>query len=288
MISQCSSGAIRVVFVVVVCGLFCLSSNVAYPQELPARAITIPDGTPVHLYLMDDLNSKTTKKGDAVKFKVREGIRIGGVEIIPADSPVIGHIVAVGHSSFAGHSGKLGLSMDYATAPNGAKIPLRGEALVKGGSNGAVTAAATAWFGPSALLMRGWNADIHKGTMLNAYVNGDQSVTLENAAGNIALRGDASIGAWSDQNPTVRHDGVVLSRVESGGPADGVGIRPGDVILALNGHYLYTAAELSREIGGIAPGTRIAVRYQRRSTIYDTYLVLSSTEQIPELELGEK
>jgi len=98
----------------------------------------------------------------------------------------------------------------------------------------------------------------------------------------------SSIGAWSDQNPTVRHDGVVLSRVASGGPADQVGIRPGDVILAVNGHFLYTAAELSREISGIAPGTRTAIRYQRRSTIYDTYLIVSEAEQVSGFELGKK
>jgi len=47
--------------------------------------------------------------------------------------------------------------------------------------------------------------------------------------------GVGSIGAWSDENPTVRHDGVVLSGVASGGPADQAGIKPGDVILAVNG-----------------------------------------------------
>jgi len=83
-----------------------------------------------------------------------------------------------------------------------------------------------------------------------------------------------SIGAWSDENPTVRHDGVVLSRVASGGPADQAGIKPGDVILAVNGRFLYTSAELNQEINSIAPGTRIAVRYQRRATIYDTSLVV--------------
>ena len=90
--------------------------------------------------------------------------------------------------------------------------------------------------------------------------------------------GGASIGAWSDQNPTVRHDGVVLSHVESGSPADQVGIKPGDVILAINGHFLYTVAELADELSRIPPGTRIPVRYQRRSTIYDTYLVVSDAK----------
>ena len=64
----------------------------------------------------------------------------------------------------------------------------------------------------------------------------------------------------------------------AGGPADEVGILPGDAVLAINGHYLYTVAELNHELDGVAPGTRIAIRYQRRSTIYDTYLVVSQSE----------
>jgi hypothetical protein len=290
MISLWNNGVAVRIILVVAGVLFGPASNIGWagPQEPVRRAITIPDGTPVHLYLMDDLTSKKAKKGDAVSFKVREGIRVGGAEIIPAGSPVIGRIVGVGHSSFAGHSGKLGLAIEYVVAANGTKIPLRGEATLKGGSNGAVTAAATVYWGPPALLMRGWDAEIHQGTLLNAYVNGDQFVTLENAAGNIAMRAEGSIGAWSDQNPTVRHDGVVLSRVDSGGPADQVGIKLGDVILAVNGHYLYTAAELRREISGIAPGTRTAIRYQRRSTIYDTYLVVSEAEQGQDMDLGQK
>ena len=55
------------------------------------------------------------------------------------------------------------------------------------------------------------------------------------------------------------HDGIVLSGVSSGGPADKAGVKPGDVILAINGHFLYTAAELSREIRSITPGTSVAV-----------------------------
>ena len=52
-----------------------------------------------------------------------------------------------------------------------------------------------------------------------------------------------------------------------------------NAILAINGHYLYTAAELSHEIDGITPGTKIAIRYQR-STIYDNYLVVSRAEPV--------
>lgn len=93
---------------------------------------------------------------------------------------------------------------------------------------------------------------------------------------------ESSIGAWSDQNPTVRHDGVVLSRVAAGGPADQAGIKPGDVILAVHGRFLYTSADLNQEIGNTAPGTKIAVRYMRRFTIHDAFLVVGEAEPTPQ------
>jgi hypothetical protein len=84
--------------------------------------------------------------------------------------------------------------------------------------------------------------------------------------------GDATIGASTDANPKVRHDGITLDRVTPSGPAERAGIRTGDVILAVDDHYLFTAEDLDTEIKHHQPGTR-AVRYRRHSTIYDTSLV---------------
>jgi len=88
--------------------------------------------------------------------------------------------------------------------------------------------------------------------------------------------GDPFIGVLSDGNPHIRHDGVVLTSVTEGSPADHAGIRPGDTILAINDHYLFTTAEMQDEISHYKPGTSIRVRYRRYSTIYDVSLVVGS------------
>jgi hypothetical protein len=90
------------------------------------------------------------------------------------------------------------------------------------------------------------------------------------------LFGDASIGASSNQDPKLRRDGVTLTAVLQGGPADRAGIKVGDVILAINDHYLFTIEELNGEIHRHKPGTTIAVRYRRYSTIYDVSLVVGT------------
>ena len=91
-------------------------------------------------------------------------------------------------------------------------------------------------------------------------------------------RGDGSIGVSSDENPTVRHDGVTVSLVTAGGPANQAGIQAGDAILAIDDHYLFTVQELNQDIRRRKPSTRIAIRYRRHSTIYDTHLIVGHAE----------
>jgi S1-C subfamily serine protease len=71
---------------------------------------------------------------------------------------------------------------------------------------------------------------------------------------------------------------VTLTAVTVGGSADQAGIRAGDVILAINDHYLFTIGELRDEINRHEPGTKISVRYRRYSTIYDVTLAVGRVQ----------
>jgi PDZ domain len=89
---------------------------------------------------------------------------------------------------------------------------------------------------------------------------------------------DATIGVFCVGNPDIRHDGVTLTTLTTGGPADQAGIKAGDVILAINDHDLFTIRELQEEISHHEPGTRIGVRYRRYATIYYTSLVVARVQ----------
>ena len=106
----------------------------------------------------------------------------------------------------------------------------------------------------------------------------ETSAKYSSPANNPDVFGQATIGAFCDGNPDVRHDGVALTALTPGGPADQAGIKAGDVILAINGHYLFTIGELKEEIGHHEPGTKIAVRYRRFSTIYDATIVVGTVQ----------
>lgn len=148
-------------------------------QQPAPQAITIPDGTLIPLYLMDDLSSKTNKPDDPVRFKVREDVRINGKVVIPWNSPGVGKVAIVGGRGLAGKAGSVNFTVEYVKAVDGSNVHVRGAPTIKGGGNTRVAAAAAVAYGPAALLvMRGAHAEIRKGTMLSVYVDGERQVTL--------------------------------------------------------------------------------------------------------------
>ena len=58
-------------------------------------------------------------------------------------------------------------------------------------------------------------------------------------------------------------EGALVSAVESGSPAEKAGIKPGDVILAVDGRTIAQSADLPRVIGETRPGTRVSIRIWR-------------------------
>src|SRR3954452_8990394 len=56
-------------------------------------------------------------------------------------------------------------------------------------------------------------------------------------------------------------DGVLVTRVERGGPAAAVGLQPGDIILGVNGEPVASAAELRERLGH--PGSRVTLNLLR-------------------------
>jgi len=104
----------------------------------------------------------------------------------------------------------------------------------------------------------------------------ESTATGETPPAQAAAQG--TIGASSDDNPTIRHDGITLSSVVTGGPADQAGMRAGDVVLAIDNHYLYTGEEMNDEILRHRPGTKITVRYRRYRTIYEASVVMGAVQ----------
>jgi S1-C subfamily serine protease len=85
---------------------------------------------------------------------------------------------------------------------------------------------------------------------------------------------ESLIGVSFAGNPTVRHDGVQVAGVQPRGPADSIDIRSGDIILAIDAHYLFTIDEVRAELLRYKPGTRLLIRYRRNQFISENYITI--------------
>lgn len=83
------------------------------------------------------------------------------------------------------------------------------------------------------------------------------------------------IGIWFKGNPTVRHDGIEICGVRPNGPADSIEMKPGDVLLAIDDHYLFTIDEVRDELLHRQPGSRLRIRYRRNQLISENYLTIN-------------
>ncbi len=74
--------------------------------------------------------------------------------------------------------------------------------------------------------------------------------------------------------------GAFVDNVFEGQPADKAGIKPGDVILSVNGKDISDTAELLRTVAGLTPGDKSAVTVWRGSSSITLFLTLGERENM--------
>ncbi len=88
-------------------------------------------------------------------------------------------------------------------------------------------------------------------------------VVSELRGGGHIRRGWLGVAIESQSDPDTRDTGVLVTGVAPGGPASRAGIRPGDVVLAVNGSTVDGAAALIRAVAALPPGTRVRLAVNR-------------------------
>jgi len=63
----------------------------------------------------------------------------------------------------------------------------------------------------------------------------------------------------ADAMPRVKLDGAYVGGVKSGSPAEKAGLKAGDVITALDGQPVRSAADVERIVAGLKPGAQVTV-----------------------------
>lgn len=149
-------------------------TSVSFAQTASGKALKIPDGTIVRVVLTQPLSSGTNHQNDAVHAEVAEDLKVGDVVVIAKGAPAIGHVSEVEPKGKWGHSGKLAFSVDYAKAIDGSNVRLRASS-----AQGGQDSKAALMLGLSGAFKHGKDIEMAKGTAMDAYVDGDRSVTVQ-------------------------------------------------------------------------------------------------------------
>ena len=151
-------------------------------SAVPAR-LTIPDGTPIHLQLAQNVSSEHARIGDRLDFVVVKDVSLGGFTVIPAGTMATGSVTRVRGRRFLGIGGRVALKLDSLELANGDQLRLRARLDVKGRSRTKLMAAAMIATGlvflpaaPVFLLTRGHESTVVKSTELTAQIDGASSV----------------------------------------------------------------------------------------------------------------
>jgi hypothetical protein len=86
--------------------------------------VLVPGGTIIAVSLIEPVSSSSAKEGDQVAVRVVKEVDVGGLLVVPADSPGHATVVAVDNAGSNGHGGKLGLTIDWVYSEDGGKVKL--------------------------------------------------------------------------------------------------------------------------------------------------------------------
>lgn len=149
----------------------------------PLPATVLPKNTMLRLMVLSEVNSRDHKAGYRFKLRVDEDVVVDGVKLVPIGAMAWGEVTNAEGTGSAGKSGKIGAKLLYLDL-DGRQVPLSGDRQTNGsGGTGQMVGGIVA-FGVFGLFMKGNNASIKAGEIINGY-------TLED----VALKAKAAPGA---------------------------------------------------------------------------------------------
>lgn len=149
-------------------------------RPVPAQSIDasarphIPGGTAVLLELEQPVGSKLSKTGETFAFRLREPLRIEGVEVLPKGTPGGGEVIHAARARAAGKAGELILAARYLEHA-GQRIKLRSFKLGQqaGESHAGAALALGVMAAPLALFIVGGEIEVPSGAVAHAKIAAD-------------------------------------------------------------------------------------------------------------------
>ncbi len=139
------------------CGILLTAALLSPSVAMAATVVTVPGGTQVPVNVSEPISSSNANVGDVFQITTAQAIVVDNWIVIPKGSPGQGEVVSVDRAGSHGHSGSLGLQVDYVYSADGGKIKLSNisHATSAEGNSGAASTATIAGYvvlGPLGLL----------------------------------------------------------------------------------------------------------------------------------------
>jgi hypothetical protein len=155
------------------------------PEEVAPSIVNgsalLPQGMPVHLVFVTDVNSKTADVGDKITLTLAEDIKAGNAVVVAKGAQATGRVIQVDKNGVAGRPGNLAFEVDSLNV-NGNMVRLSGSETLEGEPklpNASVLIPVVG--GLAAIARHGKNAEIKPGTPVTAYVDADTSILMASA-----------------------------------------------------------------------------------------------------------
>ncbi len=232
-------------------------------REFQAKVIGIDDRTDVAVVKIDAHGLPTVKFGDVSKLRPGQWVVAIGSPFDFENSVTAGIISALGRSLPSDNYVSF-IQTDVPVNPGNSGGPLfnvKGEVI---GINSQIFSETGGYMGLSFAIPIDVAVNVETQLVRNGHVvRGRIGVTIQDLNAELA----ESFGLD-------RPRGALVSMVEAGGPADKAGVKPGDVILAVNGADISRYGELSSRISNMRPGSeaRLTIWRNRRQLQLDVHV----------------
>jgi hypothetical protein len=178
--------------------------TITCPAGATRTTFPLVPNTLFELETVDAVSSKTNLTGNYFDLRLREPLRYGAVELVPAGTPVRGQITHASENRFGGMAGELILAARYVQLPQG-RVRLRASIGASGKDRKGGATVTRALFGIVGGFIQGDNKELPPGTPLSARLAEPVTFHCDGAPAPSSLSVDAPAPATSSTAPEAIH-----------------------------------------------------------------------------------
>ena len=178
---------------------FVQSVAIACPPGATRTTFPLVANTLFEVETLDPISSKDNRPGDTFGLRLRQPLRYGAVELVPAGTPVHGEVTHADQNKWGGMAGELILATRYVQLPQG-RLKLRASIAASGRNRIDASATTTVLFGIAGVFIQGKNKLLPPGTELSARLAEPVTFHCDGATAPSPLPADP-LPATSEENP---------------------------------------------------------------------------------------